>query len=82
VSRRTAMAEPLTSLNMWKGSIILSFVLLNISVRLYTISRRKGSLLLLFDQSYEKGNRIQDKKASSSQPKSHSAYCKFSGGWW
>jgi hypothetical protein len=51
---------------MWKGSIVVSFVLLNISVRLYTISRRKGSLLL-FDQSYEKGNRIQDKKASSSQ---------------
>lgn len=74
------MAEPRTSLNMWKGSIIVSFVLLNISVRLYTISRRKGSSLL-FDQSYEKGHRIQDKKASSSQ-QVHSAYCKFSGGWW
>lgn len=38
------MAERRTSLNMWKGSIILSFVLLNISVRLYTICKCRHPL--------------------------------------
>jgi hypothetical protein len=34
-SRRTAMAEPRTSLHIWKVSIVLSFILVNIRVRLY-----------------------------------------------
>jgi non-homologous end joining protein Ku len=29
------MAEPSTSLHIWKGSIVLSFILVNIRVRLY-----------------------------------------------
>ena len=30
------MAEPSTSLHIWKGSIILSFILVNISAIVYT----------------------------------------------
>jgi hypothetical protein len=63
------MAEPRTSQHMWKGSIILSVVLLNISVRLYTV--KGGAVLLLYDQIYKKDQRIQFKKAAApSQPKS------------
>ena len=64
------MAEPRTSRHMWKGSIIPSVVLLDISARLYTV---KGGavLLLLYNQISEKDQRIQFKKAAaSSQPKS------------
>ena len=63
------MAEPRTSQHMWKGSIILSVVLLDISVRLYTL--KGGAVLLLYDQISEKDQRIQFKKAAaSSQSKS------------
>jgi hypothetical protein len=62
------VAEPRTSLHMWKRSIILLVVLVNILVRVYTVAggRRRGKCsLLLFD------HRIQDKKAAEkSQPKS------------
>jgi hypothetical protein len=67
------MAEPHTSQHMWKGSIIPSVVLLDISARLYTV---KGGpvllLLLLYNHISEKDQRIQFKKAAaaSSQPKS------------
>lgn len=64
------MAEPRTSQHIWKGSIIPSVVLLDISARLYTV---KGGavLLLLYNQISEKDQRIQFKKAAaSSQPKS------------
>jgi hypothetical protein len=63
------MAEPRTSQHMWKGSIIPSVVLLDISVRLYTV--KGGAVLLLYNHIFEKDQRIQFKKAAaSSQPKS------------
>ena len=58
------MAQPRTSRYMWKGSIILSVVLLNISVRLYTV--KGGTILLLYDQISEKDQRILFKKAVAS----------------
>ena len=62
------MAEPRTSQHIWKGSIIPSVVLLDISARLYTV---KGGAVLLYNQISEKDQRIQFKKAAaSSQPKS------------
>jgi hypothetical protein len=64
------MAEPRTSQYIWKGSIIPSVVLLNISVRLYTV-KEGGAVLLLYNHISEKDQRIQFKKAAaSSQPKS------------
>jgi hypothetical protein len=42
------MAEPRTSQHIWKGSIIPSVVLLDISVRLYTV--KGGVVLLLYNQ--------------------------------
>ena len=63
------MAEPRTSQHIWKGSIIPSVVLLDISVRLYTV--KGGAVLLLYNHISEKDQRIQFKKAAaSSQPKS------------
>jgi hypothetical protein len=60
---RTAMAEPRTSLHTWKGSIIISVVL----VRLYTISGERVSLL--FDQLSRKDH-ISDKKTVEKSQKS------------
>jgi hypothetical protein len=65
------MAEPRTSQHIWKGSIIPSVVLLNISVRLYTVKEGGAVLLLLYNHISEKDQRIQFKKAAaSSRPKS------------
>ena len=61
------MAEPRTSLHMWKGSIILLVVLVNILVRLYAISGEKGSLLL--DQLTRKDNISYKKAVEKSQPR-------------
>jgi hypothetical protein len=58
------MAEPRTSLHIWKGSIILLVVL----VRLYTISGEKGSLLS--DQLSKKDHIPYKKVVEESQPKS------------
>ena len=63
------MAEPRTSQHIWKGSIIPSVVLLDISARLHTV--KGGAVLLLYNQISEKDQRIQFKKAAaSSQRKS------------
>jgi hypothetical protein len=66
------MAKPRTSQHMWKGSIIPSVVLLDISARLYTVKGGPVLLLLLYNHISEKDQRIQFKKAAaaSSQPKS------------
>ena len=50
------MAEPRTSLRIWKGSIILSVVLVNIPVRLYA-----ATVLFSF-----KHHRIKYKEAAKS----------------
>ncbi|MFL6509453.1 MAG: hypothetical protein ACJ704_16160 [Nitrososphaeraceae archaeon] len=68
MSRRTAMAEPRTSLHTWKGSIILLVVLVDISIKLYTVSGEKGSLS--FDQLSKKYYIPYKKPAEKSQPKS------------
>jgi non-homologous end joining protein Ku len=69
---RTAMAEPRTSLHMWKGSIILLVVLVNILVRLYTISGEKGSLLL--DQLTRKDHISYKKAVEKKSTKDHRRY--------
>ena len=56
------MAEPRTSQHIWKGSIIPSVVLLDISARLYTV--KGGAVLLLYNQISEKDQRIQFKKSN------------------
>jgi hypothetical protein len=77
------MAEPRTSLHIWKGSIIPSVVVVNILVRFYNRILSGESSLLLFDQLTEKDYYISYKRAvEKSQPKSigHGANLVMDGG--
>jgi hypothetical protein len=74
INRRTAMAGLHTSVYIYgkEGSIILSFILVNISASLYAVKGGTGLLFYFLNQSYEKGtNKHKYKKAASSHhPKS------------